>query len=328
MGTALIQPGLEQARPTPKAFVSYGWESDEHRDWVRDLAARLRGDGVDVTLDKWELQPGDQLPAFMERAVRENDYVLIVCTPHYKRRSNERMGGVGYEGDIMTAEALMTRNERKFIPLFRSGNDWRDAAPTWLQGKYYIDFRGNPYLEERYQDLITTLHGTRPAAPRIGYPSRLNRLPVAPGVPSSQTPQPPPEFVPIQILGVVVDEITQPRADGTRGSALYTVPFQLSRRPSSEWAQVFVEKWNHPSSWTSMHRPGIASLTGDKVYLNGTTVEEVQKYHRDTLKLALEETNTLIADYLRRKHAEAERERAKREQHSQSVRDAAKNIRF
>ena len=77
-----------------------------------------------------------------------------------------------------------------------------------------------------------------------------------------------------------------------------------------------------------MHRPGIASLTGDKVYLNGTTVEEVQKYHRDTLKLALEETNNLIADYLRTKHAEAERERAKREQHAQSVRDAAKDIRF
>jgi hypothetical protein len=44
-----------------------------------------------VTLDQWELQPGDQLPAFMERAVRENDYVLIVCTPLYKRRSDERL---------------------------------------------------------------------------------------------------------------------------------------------------------------------------------------------------------------------------------------------
>lgn len=314
-------------RPTPKAFVSYGWESDEHREWVREFAARLRGDGVDVTLDKWELQPGDQLPVFMERAVRENDYVLIVCTPHYKRRSNERLGGVGYEGDIMTAEALMTRNERKFIPLFRSGNDWRDAAPTWLQGKYYIDFRGTPYLEERYQDLITTLHGTRPAVPPIGNPQRMTRPPAEPRVPISQTLRPP-DFVPIQILGVVVDEIKQPRADGTRGSALYTVPFQLSRRPSSEWVQVFIEKWNHPSSWTSMHRPGIASVAGDKVYLNGTTVDEVQKYHRDTLKLALEETNTLMADYLKRKHEEAERERFKREQHAQSVRDVAKEIKF
>jgi hypothetical protein len=37
------------------------------------------------------LQPGDQLPAFMERAVRENDYVLIVCTPTYADRSNRRV---------------------------------------------------------------------------------------------------------------------------------------------------------------------------------------------------------------------------------------------
>ena len=34
--------------------------------------------------------PGDQLPGFMERAVRENDYVLIVCTPTYADRSNRR----------------------------------------------------------------------------------------------------------------------------------------------------------------------------------------------------------------------------------------------
>jgi hypothetical protein len=77
-----------------------------------------------------------------------------------------------------------------------------------------------------------------------------------------------------------------------------------------------------------MHRPGIARVTGDKVYLNGTTVEEVQKYHRDTLKLAIEETNNLIADYLQKKHAETERERVRREQHAQSVRDAAKDIKF
>ena len=324
MNNSATQPELEQTRPTPKAFISYGWESDEHREWVRKFAARLRGDGVDVTLDQWAVQPGDQLPVFMERAVRQNDFVLVVCTPHYKRRSDERLGGIGYEGDIMTAEAFVTRNERKFIPLFRSGGDWFSASPTWLQGKYYVDLRGDPYREEQYQDLITTLHGTRPAAPPIGKPPQI-RQPSASR--SSQVPSPP-EFVPIQILGVAVDEITQPRGDGTPGSALYTVPFQLSRRPSSEWVEVFIEKWNHPSSFTSMHRPGIATVTGDKVYLNGTTVEEVQKYHRDTLKLALDQTNTVIAGYLQKRHAEAERERLKREQHTQAVRDAAKNIKF
>ena len=65
----------------PTAFVSYSWDSDEHRDWVLEFATRLRGDGVETVLDQWHLVPGDQLPAFMEKAVRESDYVLIVCTP-------------------------------------------------------------------------------------------------------------------------------------------------------------------------------------------------------------------------------------------------------
>ena len=98
-----------------KAFVSYSWDSDNHKNWVRELATRLRNDGIDVTLDQWSLVPGDQLPEFMERAVRESDYVLIICTHKYKERSNNRQGGVGYEGDIMTAEIMNTKNQRKFI---------------------------------------------------------------------------------------------------------------------------------------------------------------------------------------------------------------------
>src|SRR5262245_48794393 len=54
----------------PTVFISYSWESSEHRDWVRDLAARLRADGVETTLDQWHAVPGDQLPQFMEREIR------------------------------------------------------------------------------------------------------------------------------------------------------------------------------------------------------------------------------------------------------------------
>lgn len=125
------------SKPTkpPRAFLSYSHDSSEHRDWVRNLGARLRHDGVEAILDRWELVPGDQLPQFMERAVRENDFVLIACTPRYKERSDARVGGVGYEGDIMTAEVCSSQNHRKFIPLLRGGQ-WSDAAPSWLSGKY------------------------------------------------------------------------------------------------------------------------------------------------------------------------------------------------
>ena len=102
------------------AFISYSWDDESHKEWVRDLAARLRQDGVEAILDQWEIHPGDQTTAFMEAAVRENDFVIIICTPtpRYKERSDNRSGGVGYEGDIMTAEVLNTGNRRTFIPVF------------------------------------------------------------------------------------------------------------------------------------------------------------------------------------------------------------------
>ena len=44
-----------------------------------------------------------------------------------------------------------------------------------------------------------------------------------------------------------------------------------------------------------MHRPGIASVIGDRIILNGTTVEEIEKYHRDTLRVVVERVNALMA---------------------------------
>jgi len=135
---------------------------------VKALAARLRTQGgVDVTLDQWAAVPGDQLPAFMETAVRENDFVLVVCNARYRDRSNRRAGGVGYEGDIMTGEVMNFQNRRKFIPLLREG-EAKGTLPSWLLGSYYLDFRGDPYPESSYQDLVRTLHSARTQAPPVG----------------------------------------------------------------------------------------------------------------------------------------------------------------
>jgi hypothetical protein len=312
-------------RPTPNAFLSYAWENDAHRQWVREFATRLRADGVNVTLDQWDLRPGDQLPAFMERAVRENDYVIILCTPTYADRSNHRRGGVGYEGDIMTGEVITGQNQRKFIPVWRAGNHWEEAAPGWLRGKYYLDLCGDPYAEEQYLDLLTTLHGLRPAAPPLGQrPATAVRVGERNAAASRQ--QAPTE--PIRIIGVVVDEVTTPRNDGTRGSALYRIPFQLSRRPQHEWAESFIRHWNHPPQFTTMHRPSIANVSGDKIYLDGTTMEEVERYHRDTLKLAIAEANREVAEHEQEQLAAAERARQQQEDHERAVREGAQRIKF
>lgn len=152
---------------SPKVFISYSWDDDAHKKWARDFATRLRNDGIDATLDRWGIVPGGQLPEYMERSVRDNSFVLIVCTPQYKIKSDNRTGGVGYEGDIMTGEVFTLGNDQKFIPILRKG-EWRDAAPTWLQGKYFIDLRGEPYSEDSYKELKEHLFNEREKIPHLG----------------------------------------------------------------------------------------------------------------------------------------------------------------
>ena len=238
----------------PKAFVSYSWDDDNHKKWVAQLATRLRHDGVEVILDQWHLIPGDQLPEFMEREIRDNDYVLIICTSNYKFKSDKRSGGVGYEGDIMTAEVFSKGNDRKFIPILASGS-WEDASPSWLQGKYYIDLSSASTFERGYEDLITTILGIRPQVPLLG---KKPNLPNQSGTRNKSRQVEPDE--PIRIGGVIADEVTEPRMDGSRGSALYKIPFRLSRVPSSIWRQLFLKawaKWFQISFWTMTFENGI-----------------------------------------------------------------------
>jgi hypothetical protein len=150
-----------------KVFISYSWDDDNHREWVRKFATRLREDGIETILDRWHVVPGEQIPEFMERAVRESDFVLCICTPKYKDKSDQRGGGVGYEGDVMTSEVFINRNQRKFIPILRKG-EWRHSAPSWFGGKYFIDLSSDPYSEKNYNDLLATLRGEREEAPPIG----------------------------------------------------------------------------------------------------------------------------------------------------------------
>jgi hypothetical protein len=151
----------------PTVFISYSWDDEAHKHWVRQLATQLRTDGVDVHLDHWHAVPGDQLPEFMEREIRDNDYVLIICTPKYKDRSDKRIAGVGYEGDIMTGEVFTKQNHRKFIPVLARG-PWTEASPSWLVGRRYIDLSDAARYTAGYSELKKTILGIRDQPPPLG----------------------------------------------------------------------------------------------------------------------------------------------------------------
>jgi preprotein translocase subunit YajC len=77
-----------------------------------------------------------------------------------------------------------------------------------------------------------------------------------------------------------------------------------------------------------MHRPGIASVSGDRVYLNGTTMGEVLSTHRDTLVLALGVANREVEAWEREKFEREQEQERRNQEHERQVREAADKIKF
>ena len=127
----------------PTTFITYSWDSEEHRRWVIALATRLREKGVNVILDYWHLKLGADKTLFMEKAVRESDHVLLICTPKYKEKADGRRGGVGWETSIVTAELADDLTQTKFIPVLRKGS-FKTTLPIWLKNRVGVDLSADP----------------------------------------------------------------------------------------------------------------------------------------------------------------------------------------
>ncbi|MEO1586817.1 MAG: toll/interleukin-1 receptor domain-containing protein, partial [Bacteroidota bacterium] len=59
-----------------KVFISYSWDSEDHKTWVRNLSARLRQDGVDAQIDQYNSLLARDLRHYMEEKLREADKVI------------------------------------------------------------------------------------------------------------------------------------------------------------------------------------------------------------------------------------------------------------
>jgi tetratricopeptide (TPR) repeat protein len=128
--------------------------------------------GIEARLDQWFVQPGESFTAFMEQEVAAADFVLVVCTPSYARKSNNRQGGVGYEQQIVSGQLMSGTARSKFIPILRKG-DYEPgpdfAIPTHFLGIAWIEFRDDEAFDKSLEDLIRViLSKPRFAPPPLG----------------------------------------------------------------------------------------------------------------------------------------------------------------
>ena len=139
---------------SPTCFVSYSWESEDHKSWVRDFASDLQKNGVHVYLDQWDLRPGADLTKYMESSIRESDFVLLICTPAFAQKANEGKGGVGYEKSIVTGEIFSNSSgETKFVPILKSGNVG-ESLPSYLKSRLFADFSARTSYHSSLTELL------------------------------------------------------------------------------------------------------------------------------------------------------------------------------
>lgn len=141
----------------PKVFISYSHDSSEHKQWVSELAARLRHNGIDAILDQWDLGLGDDITRFMQRCIVDADRVLVVCTDKYVSKANAGEGGTGYESMIVNAELVQDLGTDKFIPIIRQASG-KKKTPIFLGTRFYADFRNDNQFDAECEKLIRELH--------------------------------------------------------------------------------------------------------------------------------------------------------------------------
>ena len=140
----------------PTVFVSYSHDSEEHSNWVLQLATRLRSNGVDAILDKWNLRLGRDLAVFMESGLSSSHRVLCICSQVYVDKANAGIGGVGYEKQIIAAELLTDLNRDWVVPVIRNNPQTR-KLPRFLGSRLYIDFDEDLLYESKYEELLREL---------------------------------------------------------------------------------------------------------------------------------------------------------------------------
>jgi tetratricopeptide (TPR) repeat protein len=147
----------------PKVFISYSWDSEEHKNSVLDLADRLRNHGIDCDIDQFEVYPSEGWQNWMRNQVEQSDFVIVICTEQYKKRfqGKEELGkgkGVTWEGVIINQLIYDQVSSTKFIPVIFSAQAGIYIPTELRRFTYYLlDSCNLNFDDQGYESLYRQL---------------------------------------------------------------------------------------------------------------------------------------------------------------------------
>ncbi|KGJ97950.1 TIR domain-containing protein [Colwellia psychrerythraea] len=160
--------------PMKKVFISYTWESEEHREWVQKLAYYLEQfPDLHVVWDMFDLDSSNDKNEFMEKAVYDVDYVLIVATKKYQEKADYRNGGVGIETYLNVAKHwndLLDKTKQKSHSIVLEKD--KDSTPRYLKGHFHVDFSNDDIFENNCEQLLNQINGNQ----KIARPEKIKTL--------------------------------------------------------------------------------------------------------------------------------------------------------
>ena len=128
---------------------------------------------------------------------------------------------------------------------------------------------------------------------------------------------------PISLTGIAVEAMCDP--SGSSLDAPYDIPFQLSRVASPEWELEFLKAWDRLST---KGQAVTASVGADQIILNSTTIDDVERFYLDTLKLAVAEANRATLEEREKVRHRAELEKQKKQERRRHIMAVIQRLKF
>jgi SEFIR domain len=136
-----------------KVFISYSWDGDEHRAWVKKFVDSLEEiEEITTIWDGYDLDSLIDKNYFMEDATHNADFVVAITTSAYKAKADERKGGVGIETFLMSTvhwKGLLKDKRSKVISVQREPN----STPRYLEGHFHLDFTQDSQFSAKFKEL-------------------------------------------------------------------------------------------------------------------------------------------------------------------------------
>jgi hypothetical protein len=140
----------------PRVFISYAYDTEQHKHQVHEFARFLRTEGgIDVRFDLWDNNRRMDWSAWIIEQVREADFVLVVASPAYKHRAEGSVDpaeGRGVQFETALLRDLLTQDRgtwvHRVLPVVLPGRSVEEI-PTFLQ----------PHAASRYVVASLSLDG-------------------------------------------------------------------------------------------------------------------------------------------------------------------------